>query len=105
MYRNQTDETEVLRVRTPRPGEQIGYVEQLMGFAKFRVRCADGKVRLCRVPGKLKRNLWIKSGDYVLVKAWEVQTDERGDLVYKYNPTQISWLSRKGFLDAFKINL
>ena len=94
-----------IRVRTPKGKEQIGYVEQLMGFAKFRVRCSDGKVRLCRVPGKLRRRLWIRANDYVLVKPWDVQSDERGDVLYKYNPTQVSWLKKRGFLKSFEINL
>ena len=96
---------EMIRVRTPRREELIGYVEQMMGYAKFRIRCSDGKVRLCRIPGKLRRGMWIREGSYVIVKPWEVQTDERGDILYKYNPTQITWLRKKGFLNAFEINL
>ncbi len=98
-------EEEPIRVRTPQGNEVIGYVEQLLGFTKFRVRCSDGKVRLCRIPGKLRRSLWVRSGNYVLVRPWEVQSDERGDIVYKYNPTQVSWLRKRGYLKAFEINL
>ena len=99
------NQEEMIRVRTPKKGEMIGIVEQLMGFAKFKVRCSDGKTRLCRVPGKLRRRLWIRTDNVVLVKPWEVQSDERGDVLYKYNPTQVSWLRKRGFLKPFEVNL
>jgi len=49
------DTQEVRRVRTPRKGEIPGVVEQIMGHGKLKVRCADGKIRLGRIPGKMKR--------------------------------------------------
>ena len=42
-----------VRVRFPREGEILGIIEQLHGFAKMKVKCVDGKTRMCRVPGKL----------------------------------------------------
>lgn len=30
-------------------------VEQILGHGKLRVRCADGKTRLTRIPGKMKK--------------------------------------------------
>ena len=55
----------------------------------------DGKSRLCRIPGRLKKRLWVREGDIVLVEPWEYE-DEKGDVVYKYNPTQVHWLKKKG---------
>ena len=62
------------------------------------VECSDGKRRLCRVPGRLKRRLWIREGDYVIVEPWEVQGDERGDIIWKYKPVQVEILRKKGYL-------
>jgi translation initiation factor 1A len=86
------------RVRFPREGETLGIVEQLLGFAKMRVKCLDGKTRICRVPGKLTRTLWVREGDLILVKPWEIQSENRGDVIYKYRKTQINVLKNKGFL-------
>ncbi|MDD5332066.1 MAG: translation initiation factor IF-1A, partial [Candidatus Nanoarchaeia archaeon] len=49
--------------------------------------------------GRLKRTLWVREGNIVLVEKWEYGGDEKGDIVYKYRPNQIDWLKKKGFLD------
>ncbi len=90
---------EEFRVRLPRGKEVIGYVEQLVGGKRMYVECSDGKRRMCRVPGRLKRRLWVREGDYVIVEPWEVQGDERGDVIWKYRSAQVEWLRRKGYLD------
>jgi len=86
------------RVRTPKSNEVIGIVEQRVGANRMIVRCLDGKQRNCRIPGALRRKLWIRTEDIVIVKPWEFDADKRGDILIKYTPTQIEWLKRKGFL-------
>jgi len=86
------------RIRKPHNGEILGIVESLMGANKIKVRCQDDKIRLCRIPGKLRKRVWMHEGDFVLVKPWDIQGDSNADIVTKYNPTQASWLRRKGIL-------
>lgn len=86
------------RVRTPRPGQVLGEVEQLLGDRRMSVRCTDGHTRLCRIPGKIRRRIWIKEGNIVLVEPWKVQSNERGDILWRYTIQQADWLERKGFL-------
>jgi translation initiation factor 1A len=93
------------RVRFPRQGEVLGVVEQLLGYAKMRVKCLDGKTRICRVPGKLMRALWINERDIVLIKPWEIQHEDRGDVIYKYRKTQVAVLKSKGFLKGLESEL
>ncbi len=87
---------EVIRVPLPRDGQVFGVIEQALGSGWMDVRCSDGKIRRCRIPGKLKRRMWMRVGDVVIVQPWPVQSDERGDLVYRYTRTQVDWLLRKG---------
>lgn len=87
-----------VRVRFPRDTEVLGVIEQLHGFAKMRVKCADGKLRMCRVPGKLTRTLWVRERDVVLVKPWELSHETKGDVVYKYRRNQVDVLKAKGLL-------
>ena len=87
-----------IRVRTPRGREVIGVLEQRLGGSRLRVRCFDGKTRICRIPGRLKRRLWLREGNIVLVEPWELGGDEKGDVIFKYTPTQIAWLKSKGYL-------
>ncbi len=88
---------EVVRVRLPRGKEVLGILEQRLGAARVLIRCLDGKSRNCRVPGRLKRKLWLREGDVVLVEPWEFD-NEKGDVIFKYNPAAIDRLKRKGFL-------
>ena len=87
-----------IRVRTPRQDEILGIIEQRVGANRMVVKCLDGKQRNCRIPGALRRSLWLRPGDTVIVKPWEFDADARGDVIFKYTPAQIDWLKRKGFL-------
>ena len=86
-----------IRVKLPREGEVLGILDQRVGASRMIVRCLDGKSRNCRVPGRLRRRLWLREGDVVLVKPWEFDND-KGDVLFKYHPAAISWLKRKGHL-------
>ena len=48
-----------LRVRTPREGQMLGMVEQLLGDRRMSILCEDGNTRICRIPGKIRRRIWI----------------------------------------------
>lgn len=89
---------EIRRVKLPRGEETFGILMQRMGGSRMTIRCADGKTRMCRIPGKLRRRMWVREGDLVLVKPWEFGGDEKGDLVFKYRPTQVTFLRKKGYL-------
>ena len=89
---------EIIRVKTPRGDEVIGIVEQRVGANRMIVKCLDDKQRNCRIPGALRRRLWIRPGDTVIVKPWEFEKDTRGDVLLKYTPAQVDWLKRKGFI-------
>lgn len=98
MYNRGAPEGQEMRVRTPRGREVLGIIESMLGSNKLRVRCQDNRIRLCRIPGKMRKRIWMREGDVVLVEPWSIQGDKSGDIVYKYNPTQASWLRRKGIL-------
>ncbi len=89
---------EISRVKLPREGQVLGVVDQRLGASRMRVRCLDEKPRICRIPGRLKRRLWVREGDLVLVEEWEFDGDEKGDVIFKYRPSQVGWLKRKGYL-------
>ena len=82
-------EEEVFRVRLPRAkeGEIFGIADQLLGASRIKVMCADGKSRLGRIPGKLKKRMWIREGDLVIVRPWEFQ-DEKCDIRHRYMRTE-----------------
>lgn len=86
----------VQRYRMPdqRNREMFAIADELMGASKLRVMCEDGKSRMARIPGKMKRRMWIKPGDLVIVKPWDFQ-DDKADVKYRYVRTQAVNLSRR----------
>lgn len=101
-FRNNDTGEEVVRVRLPKDNEVIGVLEQRLGGSRNDVRCLDGKARNCRIPGRLKRKLWVRPGDVVLVEPWEFDGDKRGDIVFKFKPQQVDWLREHGHLDKLE---
>lgn len=88
-----------VRARWPKNGEIIGTIVQRYGGNRMEVLTTDGKTRNCRVPGKYKRQLWLRPKDIVLVKLWEFDKD-KGDIIYKYKPNEVTQLKKKGLLNS-----
>jgi len=89
---------EIFRVRLPHEDEVFGICERRLGGSRMKVICLDGKIRVCRIPGRLKRSLWVRQGDTLLIKPWEFSGDVKGDVIYKYRPLQVKFLKDKGHL-------
>ena len=92
------EEEVIVRVHLPEKNQLIGIVEKLLGNKRMYVRCVDGKVRHCRVPGGRQRRVYPRPGDLVIVRPWEYEEDTKGDVIYKYTKTQVQWLRDKGYL-------
>jgi len=69
------DEDEVVRVPYPdrSEGQMFAIAENMLGGARVRVICEDGKSRLGRIPGKLKKRMWIREDDLLIVDPWDFQ--------------------------------
>ncbi len=93
---------EPLRVRTPRRnvGELFGIIIQMLGFDRVRVRCEDGNIRIGRIPGRMKKRVWMRVGDVVIVVPWEFQSDEKSDVVHRYRRNEVDWLEKRGILKS-----
>lgn len=89
------------QVRGPMPDhrrkEMFAIAEQLLGGSRIRVVCEDGKSRMARIPGKMKRRMWIREGDLLIIKPWDFQ-DEKCDVKYRYFKTQAQYMSRNGLI-------
>lgn len=95
----QEDDSQVIRVRIPRDKEVLGIVQQRLGGSRMRVLCLDGNERICRIPGRLRRALWVRENDVVIIEPWELGGDDKGDVIYKYrSKAEVAFLRRKGLL-------
>ncbi len=96
-HRNNDGQEEVVRAKIPHGKEVLGVLEQRLGASRMMVRCFDGKSRNCRIPGRLKKKLWLREGDIILVQPWEYD-DEKGDVLFKYTHAAVQWLKKKGYI-------
>jgi len=92
-------EGEYIRLRLPKKQnkEMYAIADQLMGGSRINVVCEDGKSRMARIPGKMKRRARVRAGDLLIIKPWDIQ-NEKADIVYRYNRTQANTLSRRKLL-------
>ena len=99
--RAEQEQLEISRTKLPRGREVFGVVEQRLGGSRMYIKCLDGKTRVCRIPGRLKRRLWVRESDIVIVEPWEYDAD-KGDILFKYRPTQVDYIKRKGYLKGIE---
>ena len=92
-------EGEYIRLRLPKKqnNEMFAIADRLMGGSRINAVCEDGKSRMARIPGKMKRRARVRAGDLIIIKPWEIQ-NEKADIVYRYNRTQANTLSRRKLL-------
>lgn len=82
----------------PAKTDVLGIAIKLLGYDRILVKCQDGHERLCRIRGKMKRRVWIREGDIVLVSPWDFQSDQKGDLFWRYTKAQAELLRKRGYL-------
>jgi len=93
--------TEEEYIRLPLPkrdkNEMFAIADRLMGGSRVNVICEDGKSRLARIPGKMKRKQRVRTGDLLIIKPWDIQ-NEKADILFRYKRTQAITLSRRKLL-------
>jgi len=96
---NEEPEEEYIRLKLPNKNknEMFAIAERLLGGSRIHVVCADGKSRLARIPGRMKRRQRVRAGDLIIIKPWDIQ-DEKADIIFRYRRTQSVILSRRNLL-------
>ena len=89
------------RIKMPnrRMGEMFGRVVDIYGNERMEIFCEDGQHRIGRIRGKIKKRVWIRKGDLVVVNPWEFETEVKGklgkcEITWRYLKNEISWLTR-----------
>lgn len=85
------------RVKYPKNNEVIAIVVKRLGGSRMNVRSVKGEDLLARVPGRVKKFLWIREGDIVLLQPWELDSS-KADLIYKYRPNEVKILEKNNML-------
>ena len=101
MYEEETEEEqeEYIRLKLPNKNnnEMFAIADRLMGGSRINVVCADGKSRMARIPGRIKRKQRVRAGDLVIIKPWDIQNN-KSDIIFRYRRTQAIILSRRKLL-------
>lgn len=79
-------------------GELMAVVKEVSGGSRLIAICEDNIGRMVRIGGRLKKKMWTRVGDLIIVKKWQIQGDKKSDLVYRYTKTEKENLRRKGLI-------
>tara|TARA_Y100001970_G_scaffold85567_1_gene107955 strand:- start:990 stop:1427 length:438 start_codon:yes stop_codon:yes gene_type:complete len=94
---NNSNEEANIRVTLPyKPkGEMFAVAETFQGGSRLQLICEDGERRMGRIPGKLRRRMWVRENDLLIVVPWSFQ-DSKADVKFRYTPTQTANLKKLG---------
>ncbi|XP_027044125.1 eukaryotic translation initiation factor 1A, Y-chromosomal-like [Pocillopora verrucosa] len=85
-------------------GQEYAQVLKMLGNGRLEALCFDGAKRLCHIRGKLRKKVWINTGDIILLGLRDYQ-DNKADVILRYNPDEARNLKAYGELpDNIKIN-
>ena len=85
-------------LRMPDDDQVFAVVTDMLGGSRVRLRCADGKERMGRIPGRMKFRTWIQEGDVVIAEPWDWQ-DEKANVEWRYDDSAAEQLRREGHID------
>jgi len=87
-------------------GQEYAQVLKMLGNGRLEARAFDdaGTVRLATIRGKLRKKVWINTGDIILLSLRDFQ-DDKGDVILKYSAEEARNLKAYGELpEHAKIN-
>jgi translation initiation factor 1A len=96
------EENVKLRLPKEKEGEMFALALQRMGGDQIKALCADGQERSCRIPGKMRKRVWIREGDVIIIKLWDFQPS-KADVVWRYLGFQVERLKRMGVVKNLPI--
>ena len=93
-----------IRLRLPHKDdrEEFGLVTLMTGSEYIKVLLENGQEISARIPGKMRKKIWIRENDVVIVKMWDTG-EPKGDVVWRFMPLQVSKLKSKGYLQNLPI--
>jgi translation initiation factor 1A len=74
--------------------QEYGQVTKLLGNCRLEVLCFDGVNRLCHIRGSMRKKVWIKVNDIVLISLREFE-QAKADIIYKYEIPEINYLKKE----------
>jgi translation initiation factor 1A len=69
-------------------GQEYAVVLKMLGDGRLRAACNDGKERLGIIRGKMRKRVYIREDDFILLGLREFQ-DDKADVIHKYSPDEV----------------
>ena len=65
-------------------GQEYAQVVRMLGNGRLEAFCFDGTTRLAHIRGNMRRRVWIRVGDILLISLRDYQ-DEKADVIHRYS--------------------
>jgi translation initiation factor 1A len=91
---------ENMRIPLPekKENEMFALANRVLGGSRVDVHSEDGKSRLARIPGRMKRRMGrIRMGDLLIITPWDIQ-NEKADIIHRYRKNQARFLNKRNML-------
>uniref|UniRef100_A0A061RCQ6 Eukaryotic translation initiation factor 4C n=1 Tax=Tetraselmis sp. GSL018 TaxID=582737 RepID=A0A061RCQ6_9CHLO len=93
--KNENDEKRELVFKED--GQEYAQVVRMLGNGRLEAQCIDGTKRLCHIRGKMRKKVWVNTGDIILVGLRDFQ-DEKADVILKFMADEARSLKAYGEL-------
>ncbi|MEM1927463.1 MAG: translation initiation factor eIF-1A [Acidilobaceae archaeon] len=97
MIEREGGESKEIPLPSENEGTLVCVVRRIVGAGFAEVVCTDNEIYMARIPGKMRRKVWIKEGDVVLFMPWGTR-DKKGEILHKYEKSDIKTLIESGVL-------
>ncbi|MHA1584698.1 MAG: translation initiation factor eIF-1A [Promethearchaeota archaeon] len=104
--RNQSDATKKPRIPNYRNDELLGVCTEIYGGEHMLIKCEDGKNYLGLIRGKIKKRMWVRAGDLVLIQPFVGMSKPRegkkpkAHIIWRYTRTQTNWLQNHHYIKS-----
>ena len=82
---------------TKEEGQEYGRVTKMLGNGRLLADCYDGKRRMCKIRGNMRKKVWVMQGDLVLLGLRDYQ-DDKADVMMKFTNEEERRLRQAGEL-------
>ena len=75
--------------------QEYAQVTALLGNCRLRLNCIDGKTRIGKIRGAIRKKSWISMNDVVLVSLRDFE-DDKCDVLHAYKSHEVIYLQKLG---------
>ena len=78
-------------------GQDYGIITKMLGNCNMNVECSDGTQRLAHVRGSMRKKVWMKTQDTILLSLRDFQ-DNKADIIHVFDTDEVRLLKSYGEL-------